>query len=163
MADQPTIQGKLAEWRQYCSDWANAYHRAAQGALAWNSRLVVIAICAAAVITGISGFATQQELAFLGYIAAGVGVVTATVNGLQKATFASPDQAKEYHSSAVAYGQVARHIDSVLITDSGITVEDLKKKLDEIETQLNAVDSQAPELPSSFKKLASPSKEVGPS
>ncbi len=155
MDDQEPIQNKLAEWRQYCSGWANAYHRAAQSALASNSRLVVLAIFAAAVTTGLSGFATQQELAFIGYITAGVGVVTATVNGLQKATFASPEQAKEYHSSAVAYGQAARHIDSVLTTNPGVTVEDLKKKLGEVETQLNAVESQAPELPSRFAKLAS--------
>src|SRR5215204_5963049 len=113
MDEQASIKGELDKWREQCEVWSKAFHRAAQSTLAWNSRLVVIAIAAAAIATGISGVASQEELAFLSYIVAGVGIVIAIVNGLQKVTFANPESAKEYHNAAIEYGKVARLIERV--------------------------------------------------
>ena len=128
--------------------------------------MVVIAIGAAAITTGISGVASQEELAFLSYIVAGLGIVIAIVNGLQKVIFASPERANEYHSSAIGYGRVARQVDGVLTSGSGVTKDELIKKRDEIETQYDAVESQATELPrkiseSAYEELASRSKAAG--
>src|SRR5215204_6411461 len=129
------IQRELAEWREQCEVWAKAYHRASQTTLTQNSRLVVLAILTAAITTALSGIAPQPGLEFLSYIAAGVGVVTATVTGLQKTTFASPDRSKELHNAAVGYGQLARHIGSVLVLGFGINKDELIKKRDELKTQ----------------------------
>src|SRR5919199_1802216 len=87
--EQTAIRNDLTEWKQYCSDWASAYRNAAQSALARNSQLVVIAIVASAVGAAVGGSAPLSGLAVLGYVSAVLGVVTATVNGLQKSTFAS--------------------------------------------------------------------------
>jgi len=163
MDEQASIKGELDKWREQCEVWSKAFHRAAQSTLAWNSRLVVIAIAAAAIATGISGVASQEELAFLSYIVAGVGIVIAIVNGLQKVTFANPESAKEYHNAAIEYGKVARLIDDVLALGSDITKDKLIEERTKIATKYDSVESQATELPrklseSAYGELASRSK-----
>ncbi len=164
MDEKAAIQSKLADWRQDTADWTTAYHRAAQSALAWNGRLVVLSVFGAAVLTaiggsttGVSGSTPTSTITVLGVVAAMVGIITAAVSSLQKTTLASPEQVKEYHNAAVNYGAVVRDIDSVLTTDptdTGVTVEELRNQRDAIKTQLKTVDAQAPELPRRFRKLA---------
>ncbi len=164
MDEKAAIQSKLTEWGQDTADWATAYHRAAQSALAWNGRLVVVGIVGAAILTaiggsttGISGSTSAPIVTVLGVVAAFFGVITAAANGLQKTNLASPEQAKQYHNAAVNYGAVVRDIDGVLTTDptdTGVTVDELRNQRDAIKTQLKTVDAQAPELPRRFRKLA---------
>ena len=144
------IHKDLDEWKKYCSDWASAYRNAAQSALQRNSQLVVIAIVASAVVAAVGGSAPLSGLSVLGYVSAVLGVVTATVNGLQKSTFASVEQAKQYHITAAAYESAKRDIEVALTSTD---VEDLKKQRDAVKTQLNATDTQAPELPKRYKPL----------
>jgi hypothetical protein len=166
MDEQATIKDALVKRREECEVWSKAYHRAAQSTLAWNSRLVVIAIAAAAITTGISGFASQAELAFLSYIVVVLGIVIAIVNAFQKVTFASPESAKEYHNAAIEYGRVARMIDGVLTLGSVVTMDKLLEERTNIETKYDSVESQATELPrklseSAYGELASRTKVPG--
>ncbi len=62
MDEQAAIQGELAERRKQCEVWAKAYHRASQNTLAWNSRLVVIAIAAAALQRALVGLLLKKNL-----------------------------------------------------------------------------------------------------
>ena len=146
--EQTAIQKELGKWEQYCSNWARAYRDAAQSALAWNSRLVVISIIASALVAGVGGSAPISGIAFFGSVSVGLGVVIATVNGLQKSTLASVEHAKQYHSTAAAYESAKRDIESALTSTD---VEDLKKQRDAVKTQLNATDAQAPELAKKYK------------
>jgi len=143
------IKKELAEWEQYCADWSNAYHTASQATLALNTKLVVAGIGLAAVTTllsgtgGVAAGVSVTSLWYFGLLGAGVGVLTTAVTGLQKLPFASPEQAKQYHSAAAGYGSVQRDIESAM---TGTVLDDIKTKRDAIGAQLKDLDSQAPEL-----------------
>jgi hypothetical protein len=147
--EQTAIQNELTEWKQYCSDWADSYRRAAQSTLTWNSWLVVAAVITSSLVAAFGSTASLPELWFLGYVSAALGVATATISGLQKSSLASTEQAKQYHSTAAAYESAKRDIESVLTSTD---VEDLKKQRDAVKIQLNATDAQAPELAKNYKR-----------
>ncbi len=137
------IRGELGEWQTYCSQWASAYHSAAQRTISWNTKLVIVGIGLAAITSALSALGGTTS-AWVGYVGAGVGVATAIATGLQKSAFASPEQAKQYRSAAIAYESTKRDIGSAL---TSFLVADLRTQLDTVKTHLNATDAQAPELP----------------
>ncbi len=157
----------LTHWESYCHKWSNAYHQAAQRTLTWYSRFVEAALIASALTTvvttstatftstGTSGSSggwlgtVSIIVAVAGAIIAGV---TTLANAGQKATFASPDQVKQYHSTAAAYGKAERQISMKLaqLAQSGTAGPDPPDYSD-VRTQLDTIDDQAPELPERFK------------
>ena len=141
------IKRELAKWEKYCSQWARAYHSAAQSALSWNGTLVGWGVFLAAlttVLSGAGGASSSSYLQWLALAGGAVGVATTTVTGLQKLAFASPEQAKQYRSAAVAYESTKRDIQSA---STFFVVAGLRTQLDTVKTQLIATDAQAPELP----------------
>jgi len=145
------IREVLVKWQKYCSDWAEAYRRAAQSALAWNSWLVAIGIAFAAITTLLSAIGGGTSLSQWAIVGAVVGALTTAVTGLQKVTFASPEQVKQCHISAAGYESAKRDIESALTSGD---LQDLKKQRDTIKTQLISTDSQAPELRTKYSRQA---------
>jgi hypothetical protein len=145
-----TIKRELAKWEEYCSQWARAYHSAAQRTLSMNGKLVGWGVFLAALTTVLSGAggAASSYLQWLAVAGGAVGVATTTITGLQKLTFASPEQAKQYRSAAVAYESTKRDIQSALTL---FVVADLRTQVEAVKTQLIATDAQAPELPAQYR------------
>ena len=169
MPERTALEELLAEWESYCSAWSDAYHRAAQHTLTWNNRAVVTALIASAATTVITtSTASITSTATTGRLAIGVAVVGAIVsavttvaNAIQKATFASPEQVKQYHTSAASYAQVGRHIKLIrAYSDAGAAVEEIRKEFDAVRTQLDTIDAQALELPARFMSESTQSRKI---
>jgi len=146
------IRETLDKWHHYCSVWAEAYRRAAQSALTWNSGLVAAAIAFGAITTLLSAIGGAQTTAqAAAIVGAAVAALTTTVTGFQKLSIASPEQVKQCHISAAGYESAKRDIESALTSGD---LQDLKKQRDAIKTQLSSTDGQAPELRRKFSRQA---------
>jgi hypothetical protein len=151
------IKNELTDLEKYCAGWADAYPRAAAAALEWNTRLVVIGVVLAAVTSALSGTSgvagsgaagtAVTSLWFFGLIGAVVGIVTTVVTGFQKLPFASPEQSKQYHSTAAGYGSARRDIKNA---KTSTALADIKTQRKTITTQLKELENQAPELPQKY-------------